>query len=101
MKCLLHGLIVLSLPMGFALFGAASSSANPSMCQSQRGGGADKLIRCNVQYSAGRVVAIQDLSDGGTFRAGQYGWSAVNKKPCLFNAESGSRFCVVNQPVKN
>jgi len=100
MKPLLNGLIVLALPMGLALFGAAPISANPSMCRLQRGGEADKLVPCKVQSSAGRVVAIQDLLDGGAFRLGQDGWLAVKNQPCLFNAESGSHFCVVNRPVK-
>lgn len=49
-KCFQRGLIVLSLPIGFALFGAVPASANSTMCRSRRGGDADKLLRCNVQY---------------------------------------------------
>jgi hypothetical protein len=96
----LLGLIAMSTMIGTLSLSIAPALAKPAGCVSQRGGEKEKRIQCNVTLANGRIVAIQDLSDGGTFRVGQYGWTAVKNKPCLFNAESGSRVCAVNQPVK-
>jgi hypothetical protein len=94
------GLIVMSTMIGSLSLSSAPVWAKPAGCVSQRGGEKEKRIQCNVTLANGRIIAIQDLSDGGTFRVGQYGWTAVKNKPCLFNIESGSRVCAVNQTVK-
>jgi hypothetical protein len=94
------GLIVMSTMIGSLSLSSAPVWAKPAGCVSQRGGEKEKRIQCNVTLANGRIVAIRDLSDGGTFRVGQYGWTAVKNKPCLFNIESGSRVCAVNQTVK-
>ena len=94
------GLIVMSTMIGSLSLSSAPVWAKPAGCVSQRGGEKEKRIQCNVTLANGRIIAIQDLSDGGTFRVGQYGWTAVKNKPCLFNVESGSRVCAVNQTVK-